>query len=567
MRAACGHPRGTHQHLPDMGQRHLPRLRLARITVTSAVAAAALLIGCPAMAQTVGRTFGQATPDLRGGQPAAPRDVTVDPRAPAPVPSPFQTPQPTPLGGGPITLPSADPGAEQAAQGGATARRQPSRASRPVRARVSGAAQRPVRAPRAAVSSLPEAPNGPAPRSTRIVTPAPDGLQVFPSRRAPRREDDPWAPLGLRLGTFVVTPAITQSLGYDTNPNRAPNGARGSAVSRTEGEVAVRSDWTRHSFNATLRGGYSAFSQQRDANRPDAQGDARLRLNVGADTDVDLDVRASLDTQRPGSVNFNVPTRERPNIYGYGAGIGATQRFNRLTLTLRGGVDRTTYDNAKDVAGNLIRQSDRDVTTYGLRGRVGYEVTPGFQPFVEAVVDTRRFDERVDAAGFNRASTGYGARVGAAVELTRLITGEASIGVQQRQFADSRLKDLRGVVGEAALIWTPTPLTTVTLRAATDLGDTTLPGVSGSINRRAGIEVAHALRRNWTVSGIANLSRSEFGGGGPTEDTIQLGLRTEYKLTRTTAVRASFTHERLQSTTPGADYTANIVLVGLRLQL
>jgi hypothetical protein len=32
-------------------------------------------------------------------------------------------------------------------------------------------------------------------------------------------------------------------------------------------------------------------------------------------------------------------------------------------------------------------------------------------------------------------------------------------------------------------------------------------------------------------------------------------------------VRASFTHERLQSTAPGSDYTANIVLVGLRMQL
>jgi hypothetical protein len=31
-------------------------------------------------------------------------------------------------------------------------------------------------------------------------------------------------------------------------------------------------------------------------------------------------------------------------------------------------------------------------------------------------------------------------------------------------------------------------------------------------------------------------------------------------------LRASFTHERLKSTSPGADYTANTYLVGLRFQ-
>lgn len=236
-------------------------------------------------------------------------------------------------------------------------------------------------------------------------------------------------------------------------------------------------------------------------------------------------------------------------------------------MNLRGSVDRASYENARDTTGALVRQDDRNAVQYGARLSLGYEVSPGVQPFVEIATDARVFDDRTDAAGFRRGSTGLGGRVGASVELTRLLTGEVSVGYQMRDFEDARLKDLRGLVGDAALIWSATPLTTVTLRGSTDLADTTLPNVSGSINRRASLEVAHALRRNWTVTGFASLQRNEFDGIRLTEDSWQVGLRTEYRLTRSVAVRASFTHERLNSTTPGSDYTANVFLLGLRLQI
>ncbi len=512
---------------------------------------------------------GQAAPDIRGTQRVDSRDLNVDPRF-LPPDNPF-LPEARPAGPGAAALPGSDPSAPQAASGGAVSARSASRASVPVQARVNGAARRPVRAPSRQVTGLPvqAAPAlGLRPTtSSRIVAQPADGLQDYPSRRPRAAQADPWEPLGLRAGSFVVSPAITQSLGYDTNPNRSTTAVKGSLFSRTDGELGIRSDWSTHSFTSNLRAGYSYFLEQRDASRPDATGTANLKLNLSRDTDVDLDARLSLDTQRPGSTNFNAATRERPNVYGYGASAGVTQRYNRLSLNLRGSIDRTSYDNATDVAGGLIRQSDRNLVQYGVRARAGYELTPGMTPFIEVSSDTRVFDEKADANGFRRGSVGAGARIGTSFELSRLLTGEASVGYQQRSYDDPRLKELRGIVGDAALIWSATPLTTVTLRGSTDLADTTLSGVSGSVNRRVGLEVAHALRRNWSITGFANAARASFDGNGPTEDTYQLGVRTEYRLTRTTSVRASFTHERLTSTAPGSDYTANIFLLGLRLQL
>jgi hypothetical protein len=202
-----------------------------------------------------------------------------------------------------------------------------------------------------------------------------------------------------------------------------------------------------------------------------------------------------------------------------------------------------------------------------VRLRAGYELTPGMTPFVEIATDKRLFDRTLDASGFRRASTGQTARIGSTFEFSRLLTGEVAVGYQVRDYEDSRLRTLRGVVGDAALIWTATPLTTVTLRGATELADTTIPGVSGSTNRRFSTEIAHALRRNWIVTGFGGWSRTAFDGNGLVEDTWQIGARTEYKVTRNLSLRASYTYEFLNSTAPRADYKANVFLFGLRLQL
>jgi hypothetical protein len=525
-------------------------------------------------AQAQGQAQGQAV-GLRGAEPRPdPRSITVDPRVIPPAPA-FETQAPAPIGGAVALPPGADPNAATPASGGPTSRRAASRASRPVQARVTGGAQRSVRPAPNPVSRLPAADPAaqplrlrPTAGATRIVTPAPDGLQPSPSRRAPRQqEEDPWAPLGLRLGGVTITPSITQWGGYDSNSQRTPTRPRGSPVLRTEGEIGVRSDWSTHALTANLRGGYNFYTRDRDANRPDFTGVAALRLNVTRDTDIDWDLRSGLDSQRPGSPNLNARAIGRPLIYTYGTGLGVTQRFNRFSLNLRGTVDRTSFENGRDSLGFTISQRDRDATQYGVRLRAGYELTPGMTPFVEVAADKRAFDRTVDASGFRRASTGQTARLGTTFEFSRLLTGEVAVGYQARDFEDGRLRSLRGVVGDAALIWTATPLTTVTLRGATELADTTIPGVSGSTNRRFTAEIAHALRRNWIVTGFGGWSRTAFDGNGLVEDTWQLGLRGEYKVTRNLALRASYTYEQLNSTATRADYRANIFLFGLKLAL
>lgn len=505
----------------------------ATILLLSGTALAGLALACTAaQAQQMPRG------NLRTGTPTY---VAQQPATPEPALTPA-TPEAEAV---------RDPAGLVQRQGSAVSGRQPPRASQPTQApALRGVTQRQFRAPPPTVAVMPPPPPAPPP----------------PRRRA-AAEEDPYAPLGIRLGSITLRPSVTNSVGYDTNPQRtSASGTKGSGFSRHEGELEIQSDWNVHELKGKISGGYLDFFRNKDASRPDADGSLDLRLDATRDTRILLESRLKLDTQRPGSPDLTANVTGRPQIFQYGGSAGVTHDINRLQLTLRGSVDRSDYEDAHLSNGAMLSQKDRNLTQYGLRLRAAYEVTPGIKPFVQAEIDQRDFDEKSDSSGYMRSSKGITGRVGSSFEISRQLTGEISGGYQDRKYDDTRLKNLRGFVGDASILWSPTPLTTVTLRGTAELGDTTIAGSSGTTVRRATLEVAHALRRNLTVTGFTNFSRTEYDGQGLREDYMNVGARLEYKLTRTFAVRASFTHERLNSTAQGSDYTANVSLVGLRVQ-
>ena len=261
------------------------------------------------------------------------------------------------------------------------------------------------------------------------------------------------------------------------------------------------------------------------------------------------------------------------------------QRFNRLSFGVRGTVDRVVFEDAELPNGAVADQSDRIYTQVGGILRVGYELSPGLRPFAELRADTRQYDRGRDNAGFARSSDGVGGRLGSTFEITRTITGEASFGYENRVFEDSRIEDLSGPVGEASLVWSVSPLTAIGLRASASLDDTSsftsatqaggvpnsLQGVDSGGNpavrrQAATLEVTHAFMRDLTATAIGTFTRQDYEGSGIVEDGLIGTVRLDYKLNRSVSLRTSFTHERLISTLNGRDYTANVLLVGLRLQ-
>lgn len=407
----------------------------------------------------------------------------------------------------------------------------------------------------------------PPPReNTDIVAP---GLSESPmARRRRPKADDPYAPVGLRLGGLTVMPGVDLMAGVDSNPLR--NGAgtkiKGSMLYQVSPDLMIASDWSRHSLQVDLRGSYSYYPGVDNASRPAFEGKVVFKGDISQDTVLNLELKERVDTQRPGSTELTNAVKGRPAYYTHSGSLGVTHTIGRTAITAAALVDRTTYDNGTTYAGTTYDQQDRNYTTYGGRLRGAYEITPGIMPFVEVSADTRQHDQEVDATGYRRSSVGAIARAGSTFELTRTLTGEVSAGWGLRDYEDRRLDNLSGGLIDASLVWQLSPLTKVTAKAGSEFQETTSMGSSGAVSRKISLEVAHDLWRNLTMTGSLAYAVSTYQGTGRVEQTITPGMKLDYKIDRNFIIRGSYNYERAISEVAGSGYFSHTFLMGLRIQ-
>jgi hypothetical protein len=386
---------------------------------------------------------------------------------------------------------------------------------------------------------------------------------VVAMRRKP--EDDPFEPVGLRTGAFMLRPAIETTAGYDSNPGRV-RGGKGSAFIAPAAELLARSDWQRHEVAAEFRGSYTAYQATPELDAPNLAARLAGRIDVSERTRALLEGRYLLAATNPGLPGLPAGLADLPIVQTAGASAGMVHRFNRLELALKGTFDRVEWDDSKLTDGSIISNKDRDYNQYGVQTRASYELTPGVKPFVDVAVDTRDYDLAVDAGGVARSSDGIAVKGGTSFELTRTLVGEAAIGYVTRTYKDPSLPDLRGVLVDASLVWAATGLTNVKLNVATTPQETNLVGVSGVLSYDTTVQVDHAFRR-WLI-GTTKLSYGldDFVGSSRQDQRYAASVALTYKLTRTFQLKGEARHEWRRSNEPGNDYEATVGLVGLRWQ-
>ena len=406
-------------------------------------------------------------------------------------------------------------------------------------------------------------------RAPRTNVPAGIITGTIPSTAGPvkrtRAEEEPYDPVGVRAGAFVWKPMVELFYGYDDNPLRLQNG-NGSRFATVRSEVKAKSDWSRHEMSIDLRGSFTHFSDVEHNDRPEAAAILRGRIDVTKTTRIELEERAALTTQSAGTPDSVTGAKRPPNIYTLGSTAGVVQGFNRFEVGLYGGFERNIYQNAELLGGGIVDLSDSNYNTYSARMRASYEVTGGVRPFVETAIDRRVFDNEIDQFGVRHASDGMKANVGIAFDRPEVIKGEASIGYGRRSYEDPTLQDVSGLMINSLLVWKASGLTKVTLAIKSEIGESTLTNASGVLTREAKITVDHAFRRWLIGSAFGSYGVDDYRGIGRTDDRFSYGAALTYYFNRSLALRGELRQERLTSNSPGQDYTANVALIGLRLQ-
>lgn len=529
-----------------------------------------MLLGAPARGQDARVGPDLFSPRLDGDQRNPPRFERREPAAAAARPRGLT---PIPSGAGVTGFDSSN--ARKAARPKRTARAAP--AARAAMA-AAGAAEEKASPYQTPIPPLetPAPARGPVLGSASALPPVPGAppVDLGPIRRPPKKRnahpdepDDPYAPLGVRIGAFDLYPAVELIGGYNTNPAAVPGG--GAAwLYAVSPELLVNSNWSRHEFKAELRGSYTGYQPAAtpSLSRPYFNGKAAGRIDVTRDTNIGIEARTLVATDNPGSPNLPAGLARLPVYTTIGGAFGVTQRFNRFALTLKGDAERTQYEASKLTDGSTVSNDDRnyDQVTGTLRG--SYEWATGVKPFVDASLDSRRHDREFDSSGFARNSNGVTLKGGVTFELARRLTGEIALGFTRRTYEDARLEPLEGLIGDASLIFTASALTTVKLTGTSTTGESTIPGVSGVLYRDVGLQVDHAFRR-WLIASLKlGFGVDDYIGLDRLDRRYSAGLGLTYKLDRTVQLKGEFRQDWLRSSVPGNDYTASTFLVGLRFQ-
>jgi hypothetical protein len=404
------------------------------------------------------------------------------------------------------------------------------------------------------------------------TTPQPNTLLpgTLPQRPLPLAAGDPYAALGIRAGSFLLLPSLDLTAGYNTNPERV-TGSGGAPYFIAAPELQVRSDWERHSLTADITGSYTEYGENLvpSLNVPYLNAKIDGRVDVTRDTQILLDQRFLINTDNPGSPNLRTNQQAQlaqlPLNFDVGETVGVAQQFNRLSFSLRGTFDRSTYDESLLTDGETSSNADRNFNQYAGIMRVGYELDPGLKPFVELEGDQRIHDEQFDRNGLQRDSVGASGKVGAAVDLFGSLTGEMAVGYVERTYQDPTLPNVSGVIADGSLLWQATPLTSAKLTATSQVYETIVAGASGELSRDVSLQIDHAFQY-WLVGTLKGGYGNDNYVGVFTDNRYFVSVGLAYKLTREMQIRTELRQDWLTTTEPGFTYTATTALIGLRLQ-
>ena len=377
---------------------------------------------------------------------------------------------------------------------------------------------------------------------------------------------DPWAPLGLRGGSFLWFPGIDISTGYTTNAARSATG-ESAFLMRIAPELRLTSDWSRHSLTGLIRGTYTTYFDSDEEDDKELEANLNLNLNISENTTGNLLANYSLrqETNASSIASTGTIATTRADETRLRGEAGIQHNLSTLALNLRGSIERTIYDNGGASDEAQSNNDDRDQTEYRGTIRLTYQPEARISPFAQTEIGLRRLDNP-RATGFNRDSTSYGLSGGIALNMAPKLSGEAALGYRAENLRDKRLDDISGLTLEASLLWSPTPLTTVEFSTSTNFDTTTIANSPGIITHQGNIILTHALRRNLLLTVEGSIEHQDTRNSPLETTTYRAGTGVNWHMTRWLQTTANYNYEQLQSSTKSDDYTANEFRLGVRLE-
>lgn len=372
---------------------------------------------------------------------------------------------------------------------------------------------------------------------------------------------------GMRAGGFLLYPALNLTADYDSNIFATDTNKEGAFIFEERPELVVESNFPRHALYGRAELRNLNYANHSSEDRTDYYLNSGGRLDITRSTNIHADVEYQKDTEDRGSPDA-IGVAVEPVDFTRLQLLGEL-RHHPGKLSLDGGAlyQEYRFDNVPLIAGGMQNNKDRDRDLLGGFGRVGYQLSPGYELFLLGLYSNIDYILPVDDNGFNRDSNGYQVEGGLRLELTNVIAGDVSVGYLNRDYDDPSLQTVNGVSTEVNVEWYVSRLTTVRIGGSRRVQETTLNAASGYIDTAFDVAVDHEVLRNLILTAYVRYDKRKYEGITRDDDQYTASGRALYLLNRNVSVGVEYRHETRNSTTFGEDFSRHVVALTLRGQI
>ena len=376
----------------------------------------------------------------------------------------------------------------------------------------------------------------------QYIAPNIAGLGIEPGVTVLSRERPATDPLGVRLGEITLFPEVQATTGYDSNV-LGSSPARGSAVFETNAIVRALYDHSDTTGVAELTVDDFRYPNESSQSYTNWTGLAGGTHTFGQDTLAATIIHVNLNQT---SRDLNTPALINPLPYQVNTGnINYKAVFSRLYVQPILSVSQYSYDNGL-INGVVYVQDFRDRVVTAPSVILGYELAPRRDLVLvvrDAQGDYSNHQPGTPIRNFNDISV----LAGLDFDDGGVLRYRLLAGYENRSFTTSQLKNISAPIVEAAIIWNPTGLTTVTTDAYRRIEDSASETIVGLTETSVALRVDHELRRDVLLQVSGSYIRDDYASNSGTQDLYSVGGGATWLLNRNMRLEGSYGFTRRSS--------------------
>ncbi len=372
------------------------------------------------------------------------------------------------------------------------------------------------------------------------------------------------APIGVRLGDFFWYPRAELDQAYNSNIFATTTGFTYDLITALTSSFDLLSNFPRNSLNLHAGSLLQVYADHPAQNTQDGILSVDGTLNVTAGSYLYGNAQVAHQHISYGSPNSPGNIAQPVTYWDYTATAGYYQGGRRFSYGVDLGVASAQYNAAQLDGGGVLPQSSQDATAYSAAVTGSYEIIPDYLGYVR--VAGNLFDyTRIMTGEISPNFSTYRVDVGLQIlpGLRHIIYGEAYVGYLVQKFNQSALGSTSTPDYGGNIVWSITPLTTLTFTGLLTFNTGTpgagLPSAGNSyLSSVFTAAASHELLRNLHLGLTATYINNSFQGISRTDNVVVFGAGVRYQVSRNLFLGGDFSYAQ-QNSTGGGSFTQNIL--------